>query len=220
MSDTKNIMAFEDIVNQRYATKVFDGRKIEQEKIKKLLDMIRHAPSSYNVQPWKIVVIEDESVKEKLSEATYNQPQIKSSSHVLVFCVVKDLFSHIDRLEQLMIRKGTDKTKAKSYTDTIRDFGKELTQEEKISWTQRQTYLALGNALNGAKSLGFDSCPMEGFDPDRYSQILNLPENLIPIVVCAIGYALDKPKQKIRFPEEEIFLPIKYSPTKIKSEGG
>lgn len=86
----------------------------------------------------------------------------------------------------------------------MRDFEKGMSAEQRKSWAQRQLYLALGNALNGATSLGFDSCPMEGFIPAEYSKILNLPENIVPTALCAIGYATHPPRDKIRFSKEEI----------------
>ena len=81
-----------------------------------------------------------------------------------------------------------------------------MSEEQKLSWSQRQAFLALGNALNGAKSLGFDSCPMEGFDPKEYAKILGLPGNLVPTALCPIGYASDKPNPKLRFPKDEVFV--------------
>ena len=144
-------------------------------------------------------------MKEKLSPASWNQPQIKSCSHLLVFCANKDIASNIDRLEKLMIENGANPENIKQYISAMRKFEKNLSDEQKLSWAQRQTFLALGNAVNGAKALGFDSCPMEGFDPNGYSKILNLPENLVPTVLCPIGHAIDKPKPKLRFPEEEVF---------------
>jgi nitroreductase len=79
-----------------------------------------------------------------------------------------------------------------------------MTREQQAAWSQAQTYLALGNALNGAKSLGFDSCPMGGFDPKAYSRILKIPTHLTPVMLCPIGYAADKQGPKIRFPRSEI----------------
>jgi len=85
-----------------------------------------------------------------------------------------------------------------------REFTGKMSMEQKRAWSQAQTYLALGNALNGAKALGFDSCPMGGFDPAEYSRILNIPANLVPVMLCPVGYAADKPLPKIRFPKEDI----------------
>src|SRR3989339_1090385 len=163
-------MEFKQIVMERYATKMFDGRKIAASKVDELLEIIRHAPSSFNIQPWKIMVISDKSVKEKLAPASWNQPQITSCSHLLVFCANTDIVGNINLLEKKM---SVDKPESVAgYVKMMRDFEKGMNDEKRLSWAQRQAYLALGNAVNGAKALGFDSCPMEGFDPAQYSKIL------------------------------------------------
>ena len=80
--------------------------------------------------------------------------------------------------------------------------------EGTVEWAKCHAFLAVGNAVNGAKSLGFDSCPMTGFDPNEYSRILKLPEHLVPTILCPLGYGSDKPIPKIRFPKDEIFTII------------
>ncbi len=194
-------MEFKQIVMRRYATKQFDGRKIPESKANELMEIIRYAPSSFNIQPWVVKVITDPKLKERLTPASMNQKQIESCSHLLVFCANKDIAGNIDKLEKLMKEVGA----STGYIDIMRGFDKSLSDEQKLSWAQRQTYLALGNALNGAKALGFDSCPMEGFDPQAYAKILNLPSNLVPTALCPIGYAADKHNPKLRFPNEMIF---------------
>ena len=199
-------MEFEKIVQERYATKGFDGKKIPDAKVNKLMEIIRQAASSFNIQPWVVKVVTDQPTKEKLAPASWNQPQITTCSHLFVFCANKDIISNIRKLEQLMYKSGAKPQDAQPYVQMMKDFEKNLTDDQKLSWAQRQTYLALGNALNGAKALGFDSCPMEGFDPNAYSKILNLPANLVPTALCPIGYASDKPKPKLRFAKEEMFI--------------
>ena len=199
-------MEFEKIVMERYAAKVFDGKKVSDAKLNRLLGMIRNAPSSFNIQPWKIIIVHDAETKEKLAPISWNQPQIKSCSHLLVFCADKDIKGNINMLENLMISAGAKPEGIKSYVDMMRNFEKNLNEEQKLAWAQRQLYLALGNALNGAKSLGFDSCPMEGFDSSEYAKILSLPENLVPTALCPIGFADDKPKPKLRFPSNKVFI--------------
>ena len=198
-------MDFKKIVMERYAVKLFDGIKIPEQKVKELFEMIRLAASSFNIQPWKVIVITNDELKEKLAPASWHQKQITTCSHLLVFCANKDIAGNIDLLEKEMIKNGANAESIKSYIQMMRDFEKRLSDSEKLSWAQRQTYLALGNALNGAKALGFDSCPMEGFDSKEYSKILNLPQNLVPSALCPIGYAADKPKAKLRFPDKEVF---------------
>ena len=195
-------MEFEKIVMERYATKLFDGRKLPEEKVNKLFEMIRNAPSSFNIQPWKIIVVKDQKLKEKLQPATWNQQQIPTCSHLLVFCADTDIAGNIDRLEKLMIENGADT----GHVGMMRDFEKGMNDNDKLSWAQKQTFLALANALNGAKALGFDSCPMEGFNPEEYSKILNLPKNLVPTALCPVGYAKDKQKDKLRFAKNDVFI--------------
>ena len=199
-------MDFKKIVMERYAVKLFDGKKIPEAKVKELFDLIRNAASSFNIQPWKIIAVNDQKLKEKLQPATWNQQQVPTCSHLLVFCADTDIAGNIDRLEKLMIENGANKESIKGYIDMMKSFERNLSEEQKLSWSQRQTFLALGNAINGAKSLGFDSCPMEGFNPKEYSKILNLPKNIVPAALCPIGYASDKPAPKLRFPKNEVFI--------------
>lgn len=197
-------MEFSDCVMQRYATKKFDGKKVPQEKIDKLIDLVRYAPSALNIQPWKIKVVTDQKVKEQLRTASHDQPQITTCSHLLVFCADTDYDDLILRLGALMKKNGVPAETVTFVIDMAKGFANMMTPEQRAAWSQAQTYLALGNALNGAKSLGFDSCPMGGFDPKEYSRILKIPAHLVPVMLCPVGYAADKPMPKIRFPKEEI----------------
>jgi nitroreductase / dihydropteridine reductase len=134
-----------------------------------------------------------------LAPVSWNQPQITSCSHLLVFCADTNVNGIISKIERMM-------PDAKGYIDMMKGFAKPLNEEQIKSWAQRQTFLALANAINGAKSLGFDSCPMEGFSPEEYSKILNLPRNIVPTALCPIGYAADEPRPKMRFKKEEVFF--------------
>ncbi len=192
-------MEFKDIVYKRYAAKQFDGTIIPQSKVDELLEIIRHSASSYNIQPWKILIVKDSITKEKLAPAAWNQTQITTCSHLLIFCANSNINANIDKLEKAM-------PQATEYITIIREFAKTMNQEQSLVWAQKQTYLALGNAINGAKSLGFDSCPMEGFNSHEFSKILKLPANIIPTVLCPIGYATDSAKPKYRFAAAEIVI--------------
>ncbi|MFH2020928.1 MAG: NAD(P)H-dependent oxidoreductase [archaeon] len=192
-------MEFNEIVMSRYATKKFDGKMIPQAKVDELLEMIRYAPSSSNIQPWKIMVVTDPKIKKSLAPSAWNQAQITTCSHLLVFCADTDINSKINRLIELM-------PLAKEYYSGLNVGFDKMTEEQTLSWAQRQLFLALGNALNGAKSLGFDSCPMEGFFPETFTKILKLPKNLVPTALCPIGYAADQPRPKVRFAKEQVFF--------------
>ena len=199
-------MDFTDIVMQRYATKKFDGRKIPEDKIDKLLELVRFAPSALNVQPWKIKVVTDQQVKEQLKPAAFNQEQISTCSHLLVFCADPDYESLIRRLGDLLKNNPIPVDVQTKILDMARYFTENMTPEQRLSWSQAQTYLALGNALNGAKALGFDSCPMGGFNQAEFTRILKIPTPLVPVMLCPLGYAADTPMPKIRFPREDILF--------------
>jgi nitroreductase len=197
-------MEFGKIVMSRYATKKFDGRKIPDATIDELLEMVRFAPSALNLQPWKIKMVTDKKTKELLRPAAFNQEQITTCSHLLVFCADPDYDSLISRLGTLLKKSGVPAETQKMITDMAAGFAKPMSPEQKLTWSTAQTYLALGNALNGAKALGFDSCPMGGFNPGEFSRILEIPAPLVPVMLCPLGYAADKPVQKVRFAKEDM----------------
>ncbi len=199
-------LSFQDIVLSRYAVKRFDGRKIPESLLHELLDLVRFAPSGLNLQPWKVKVIADERTRELLAPASFDQPQVTTCSHLLVFCANTDLEGQVERVAESMRKAGVPEARVNEYRSFAGSFVRGLTGEGRRIWAQHNVFLALANAVHGAKALGFDSCPMGGFDPSAYSRILKLPGHLIPTMLCAIGYAADTPPPKIRLPMEEILL--------------
>ena len=199
-------MEFKDVVRHRYATKKFDGKMIPQEKIEELLDIIRFAPSSLNLQPWKIKVISDPKIKEALKPATFGQEQVTTCSHLLVFCANTKVDELIEKADRMLRDGGLPDELRTSRFNMAKTMTGNMSPEETVEWAKCHAFLALGNAVNGAKSIGFDSCPMAGFDPAEYSRILNLPDHLIPTMICPLGYAADIPIPKTRFSKEDIFF--------------
>jgi nitroreductase len=197
-------MDFSKIVMSRYATKKFDGRKLPEAKVNELMELVRFAPSALNLQPWKIKIVTDQKIKELLKPAAFDQEQITTCSHLLVFCADPDYDSLIKRLGALLKKSSVPSETQKMITDMAAGFAGPMSPEQKLAWSQAQTYLALGNALNGAKALGFDSCPMGGFNPGEFSRILKIPPPLVPTMLCPIGFAADKPMPKVRFAREDI----------------
>lgn len=200
-------MEFKELVLARYNAKKFDGRKIPDAKLKELFDIIRFAPSADNLQPWKIKVISDQALKEKLLPAVmvFNQERIATCSHLLVFCTDLDLETHWTRLKAAMKKAGIPEAEI----DHMAQVAKMIigrTEEEKRNRSQWDVFLAVGNAVNGAKSLGFDSSLMGGFNAKEFTRILELPSNLVPTLIVAIGYTVDRSLPKVRFSKEEVFF--------------
>lgn len=199
-------MEFTEIVMQRYATKKFDGQILSNDKVNQLLDLVRFAPSALNLQPWKIKVVSEQQIKEQLRPAAFDQEQITTCSHLLVFCADPDYDNLIRRLGDLMVKNKVPDEMRTMVLDMARNFSNAMTPEQRFAWSQAQTYLALGNAVNGAKALGFDSCPMGGFNPAEFTRILKIPAPLVPVMLCPIGYAADTPMPKFRHAREDIIF--------------
>jgi nitroreductase len=199
-------MSFREIVMGRYAAQRFDGRAVPEETVRELLELVRFAPSAYNLQPWRIRVVADPAVKARLLPAAYDQPQVTTCSHLLVICADTDYGALIERLGALLRENGMFDQEREASLSTAREFTESMSAKQRLAFSTLQCYLALGNALNGTKALGFDSCPMDGFDPKAVSEVLALPPSLVPVLLCPIGYGADAPAPKVRFPLEEILI--------------
>lgn len=198
-------MDFKDIVMKRYATKAFDGKAVPEEKFKELEDLIRYSASSFNLQPWKFVVVKEKKTKEKLAPAAWNQPQVTTCSHLIVMCADTNVEPNIAKLEKKLLASGAPKESVAGLVSMMTDFVKGMPPEQKLVWAQKQVYIAMSNAINGAKALGLDSCPMEGFNPTEFAKVLGLPKHLVPTVVVPVGYAADTPRPKLRFDRSDVF---------------
>ncbi len=199
-------MEFRNVVMQRYATKKFDGKRIPDDKIAELVEMIGLAPSALNLQPWKIKIVADQETKDKCQAAAFGQEQVGTCSHLLVFYANTDTDSLISKTEGMMRKSGVPDEMRNMVVNMARGMAASMSPEAKITWAQCQVFLALGNAVNGAKALGFDSCPMTGFEPAQCAAILGDYPHLVLTAICPVGYAADTPIPKMRFSREEILL--------------
>ena len=185
----KNIL---DCLNWRYATKKFDSnKKVSDENLNKILEAFRLTPSSFNLQPWGIVVVENQELKDKLFEYSYYQEQIKDCSHLLVLCRKSDLSEKLidDLINSLVEKSWMERNNFESYENMMRWFLSRLDDNRKISWAEKQVYISLGNVLDVCACLEIDSCPMEWFDKQKYDEILNLQEKeLSSVLVLPIWY--------------------------------
>jgi nitroreductase len=200
-------MDFKTIVTERYNAKNFDGNRIDDARLGELFDIIRYAPSADNLQPWKIKVIGDRETMDKLVPVTlpFNQERIKTYSHLLIFCADRDLESHWRRLETALRQAGYAEEVIEHMGNVARMIMSRA-PEERLNRSQWDVFLAVGNAVNGAKALGIDSSLMGGFNAKEYARILALPENLVPTLLVALGKAVDRPLPKVRFSRDEIFF--------------
>lgn len=202
-------------LNWRYATKKYDpSRKISQDNLDILLEAVRLSPSSYGLLPYKVLLIESSEVRERLKPYSWNQSQITDASHLLVFCSFKEITdTYIDQYTELIEdTRSLEKGQLQGFSNFVKVKIKEKSITEQAEWNARQTYIALGMLLQSSASLRIDATPMEGFEPEKYNEILGLNDkNLNATLVCALGYRSEEDAnqhlKKVRKPMSE-FLEI------------
>ncbi len=217
MGVTSNIntikMKIIDNLKWRYATKKFDStKKIESSNLELLKEAVNLTATSYGLQPFKVLIIQNPEVREKLKAAAWGQPQITDASQLFLFCNYTEMGPEkVD--EYLKLRadiNNLDVSDSADYGNMMKGFLSSLTPEQLKTWTSKQTYIALGTLMAAASELGIDSGPMEGFDKESFDNILGLKERgLSASVICALGYrSEDDPFlafKKVRKPLEEMY---------------
>lgn len=197
----------------RYATKKFDAnKKIPNDVWKVLEQSMVLAPSSFGLQPWKFVVINNPEIRASLLPYSYGQAQVVEASHLVVFAIKKDIdAAYVDRYVARMaeVQQVPVENLAK-FAGIVKGFMEKPPYPLDLNdWSTRQVYIALGQFMTTAAILGIDTCPMEGFVPSKYDEILGLPEQgYAAVVVSPAGYrsAEDKSAErpKIRFETQDV----------------
>lgn len=205
-------MSFLSQLSWRYATKRFDPtKKVSEDDLQKILEAIRMAPSSFGLQPFHFYVIRNPEVKEKISSAAFHQPQINTSSDLIVFTARTDLMAVKDEYLDLM-SGGNPEARAgleKFDQALIHSIHRKEESGSVLAWATHQAYITFGFALAACAELGIDSCPMEGADFAQIDTILGLPATEKSALLLPIGYRAsdDAPRtqEKVRFPESALF---------------
>lgn len=197
----------------RYATKAYDtSKKVSSDDLQTLKDAVRLSASSFGLQPYKVMVITEEAIRQQLRAKGYGQPQITDASHLFVFAAQKSISSEdvADYMENIAKTRGMAVSDLAQFSDYINGSISTLTPEQFILWNSKQTYIALGTLLLTAAELGVDATPMEGFEAAGFDEVLGLSDkNLTTSVICAIGYRSTEDGAqhyaKVRKAEENLF---------------
>lgn len=200
-----------DQLNWRYATKQFDPSRVIDEKDWTTLEAaVLLAPSSYGLQPWKLVVVTDPAVRQQLPAAAWGQPQPRDCSHFVVFAAMKTTTAdYVDRFIRLIAaQRDVSVDSLDGYRQAI--LGKVTGMKNgHLDWNSRQCYIALGILLQTAAMLSIDACPMEGIVREKMDSLLGLSESeYTAVVACALGYRSPDDtlavSRKVRFPAEDM----------------
>jgi nitroreductase / dihydropteridine reductase len=175
----------------RYAAKKMNNEKIAAEKLDVIMDAINLTASSYGLQPYKILAISNPEIKAKLQAAAYNQEQVSESDVVLVFTVFEKLTSaDVEAfVANIVEKRKADPAMLEGYKQMMLGTVNSLTDEQQQMWSAKQAYIALGTALIAAAEQKVDACPMEGFDREKFDEILDLKsKGLKSVVILPLGY--------------------------------
>ena len=195
----------------RVATKKFDpARKIPADRWAALEEALVLAPSSYGLQAWKFFVVDKPELRAKLQPLSYGQAQIVDADKLVVFAVKKD-FGAAD-VERYVERISEVRRLPVSALDAYKKMmlaSAGLPPEKVAAWLTRQVYIALGVFLTSAAALGVDACPMEGFDKDKYDDLLGLSaQGWNSVVLATAGYRAPDDayasQAKVRFAKDEV----------------
>ena len=202
-----------EALQKRYSVKKFDKEKIvPAENIKNILKAAQLSASSLGLQPYEILVVENEDLKQKLIPAYYNPSQISTCSHMIVLVSKKNLdenylgkyFQHISKVRDITLEN------LDPFKNTINQHVERLSAEEINFWAEKQAYIVLGNLMFAAALENVDTCPMEGFNKEKIEEILKInTENESVSVTLALGYRAEddifQNFKKVRKPDDKLF---------------
>ena len=186
--------SFLDNLEWRRAVKKFVPGEVDTCPIR---DAIVAAPTSFGLQPYKVIAVRDQTLKEKLRAASYGQPQVTDCDTLFIFCARQDVMK---RAEEYLAATG-----AESMRGMLMGFVNNMSDQN--AWAARQAYIALGFALAAAAEAQIPSCPMEGFSSIAVAELLQLPRNLQPVAYLAVGQATpgdDGTYPRFRFPSSDL----------------
>ncbi len=203
-----------DSLRWRYATKKFDPQRVvPEEDVETILEAGNLAPTSYGLQPYRFVVVNNQPLQEQLVPFSYNQQQVADASHVIVIAVRTDLNDDYvnDYIARVESTRDLPTGSLDGYGQVMRGTVANLSDDALYDWNARQAYIALGTMMAAAADAGVDSCPMEGFQPDKYDELLGLAEqNLRSVLVLPIGYRHQddqtQHQPKVRWPLSELVV--------------
>lgn len=201
-----------DALKWRYATKQFNpDRKILPDVWKVIEEALVLTPSSFGLQPWKFIIVEDQGLREMLHGESWQQDQVVDASHFLVLAARNDLtLADIERwIECTAKAQGKSTQDLEGLKGMIAGYADHQTPEQRLEWNTRQSYIALGQLMAVAAVMGIDACPMEGINPKAYDALLELDDTgYTTVVACALGYRSDADKYattpKARYPIDEV----------------
>ncbi len=176
-------------IRDRRATPSFDGKPIAPSDLRQILDAGLHAPSGYNMQPWRFIVVQGEEQKKRLRTASYNQAKVEEASAVIVACGDRDGWrKDLGEMLRLGREGGMTEGYAAQAEDSVPAYLSGFTDEQMTGWLNKMVMLAFTSMMLMAEVLGYDTAPMEGFEQQRVCETLKLPMSYWVVALLAVGH--------------------------------
>ncbi len=192
---TKNKKTLSQAIEERRATPSFDGSPIPAEDLKQILNAGLQAPSGYNMQPWRFVVVQSPEQKKRLRAASYNQGKVEEASAVIVACGDADGWrKDLDLMLDLGRKGGMPESYAAQAKNSVPNYLSSFTTEQMHGWLNKMVMLAFTHMMLMAEVMGYDTAPMEGFEQDKVHEVLRLPLSYWAVALLAIGHAKGQDK--------------------------
>jgi len=193
----------------RHACKKFDPeRKIPQQDLETILECGRLSPSSFGMEPWKFVVVQNPELRERLREVCWNQAQITEASDVVVILVrPDDVMPDTDYVRAKFRRRKLDLDAENAYLERYKSHLKDEIEPvmSYYAWCSKQSYIALANMMTAAAVAGIDTCPIEGFNKKDVERVLDLDTQQYQVaVVFALGYRAGEQTPQLRAQSDEV----------------
>jgi len=178
-----------EAADNRRSVRLFTSETIPEADLRELVRLAGRAPSAWNLQPWRFVVVTEPALKERLREAAYGQPQVASAPAVIVlYSDMGDALATVDDA----IHPDVQGEKREAQKKGIRAAFAKRTEEERESWGAQQSNIALGYLLLLAEGMGLGTSPMAGFQPAKVKEILGLPQHVQIPAIIAVGYPAEE----------------------------
>lgn len=187
-------------IDERCSIRRFQPEPIPQQDLEEILRQAGQAPSAWNVQPWRFVVVTDPETKTLLQEAAYGQKQVTSAPAVIL--VTSDMEEFLAHIEETLHPGMDEERRAREKAQLESIFGKQSV-EQRGQWGLTQTNIALGFLMLAVQGMGYNSVPMLGFDQAKVRQILGLPEHVLFAAMLPIGKKAEEGHTKFRLPLEK-----------------
>jgi nitroreductase len=178
-----------EAIRDRRSTPSFDGEPIPPNDLRTILQAGLDAPSGYNMQPWRFVVVQDPEQRKRLRAASYNQAKVEEASVVIVACGDRDGWrKDLDEMLRLGREGGMPESYAAQAEQTVPGYLSNFTDDQMIGWLNKQVTIATTHMLLMAEVMGYDTAPMEGFEQDKVCEMLRLPMSYWVVSLLAIGH--------------------------------